>query len=90
MFRSNSDKLTKLSTLGRTRFVLLYGVLGWGVPTAILFALVQGYLDGWDGLLLKLMMALVLFPLGGIAWGLFMWKMQQLMRGNAASLGDIE
>ena len=39
------------------------------LSTAILFSLWNGFSDGWDGFLFKLIPALVLFPLGGIAVG---------------------
>ena len=32
------EKAAKLVKLGRSKFVLFYGVLGWGVPVALLFA----------------------------------------------------
>jgi hypothetical protein len=71
--------------LARTKFVLLCGVLGWGVPTAVLFALIQAYSEGWDGFLPKLAIALVIFPLGGILWGRMMWWMMQRQREKAAA-----
>lgn len=80
---SDSEKSSKLMKLGRNRFVLLFGVLGWGVPTAILFVLIQCYQNGWDNFLFQLIPALVLFPLGGIAWGHVMWKL--LERKNASA-----
>jgi hypothetical protein len=59
---SDSEKWANSSKLGRSRFVLLYGVLGWGIPTAILFTLLQSYQNGRDGFLFQLIPALVLFP----------------------------
>jgi len=84
MSRSSAEKWAKLSKLGRRGFILRYGVLGWGVPTAILFSLVQAYSDGWDTFLLRLVPALVLFPLGGILWGAMMWRF--LERRNARAM----
>jgi hypothetical protein len=74
MSNSDSEKRAKLSKLGRTQYVLRFGVLGWGVPTAILFSLVQGYRFGWDGFLFQLIPALILFPIGGILFGRLMWR----------------
>src|SRR5256885_15908896 len=59
MSNSDSDKWAKLRKLGRTQYVLRYGVLGWGIPTAILFSLIQGYRFGWDGFLFQLILALI-------------------------------
>jgi len=74
MSNSHSEKWAKLSKLGRTQYVLRFGVLGWGIPTAILFSLIQGYRFGWDGFLFQLIPALILFPIGGIFFGRFMWR----------------
>jgi hypothetical protein len=73
MSNSDSEKLARFSKLGRTQYVLRFGVLGWGIPTAILFSLVQGYRSGWDGFLFQLIPALIIFPLGGILFGRIMW-----------------
>jgi hypothetical protein len=81
----NSEKQSGFVKLGCSKFVLLFGVLGWGVPTGILFALIQAYREGWDGFLPKLAIALVIFPLGGILWGRVMWWMMQRQREKAAA-----
>jgi hypothetical protein len=83
---TDSEKLTKLSKMGRGRFVLLFGVLGWGIPTAILFALLQSYQNAWDGFLFQLIPALVLFPIGGYVWGRVMWKFLERRHGKASSV----
>lgn len=73
MFATSTKKSDKIRKLGRSKFIWRYGVLGWGLSTAILFSLVMGYTEGWDGFVFKLIPALVLFPIGGYAWGHFMW-----------------
>jgi hypothetical protein len=90
MSQSDSEKWAKFSKLGRTQYVLRYGVLGWGVSTAILFALIQGYLHGWDGFLFQLIPALILFPLGGILWGRYMWKLLERTHAKAVTTGTNE
>ena len=78
MSLSEFDVWAMATVLGRRRFVLRYGVLGWGVPTAILFALIQAFIYGHE-FLPQLLSALVLFPISGIFLGYFMWKrMEQL------------
>lgn len=59
---------------GRKSFILRYGVLMWGVSTALLFALFQGYSQGWDSLPLWLGISFVVFPIGGWVWGAAMWR----------------
>jgi hypothetical protein len=88
MSRSDSDKWAKLSQLGRTQYVLRYGVLGWGIPTAIVFSLIQGYRSGWDGFLVQLILALIIFPLGGILFGRIMWRLLEKKNAKAAATGS--
>jgi hypothetical protein len=73
MSRSNAEKWHRLQKLGRPRFVFRYGVLGFGLSTAVLFVLFQGYLYGTTTALFQAVPALLLFPLAGIVWGRFMW-----------------
>jgi hypothetical protein len=73
MFKTNPEKLAATRKMGRETFVWRYGVLGWGVSTAILFAAWTGYQQGWAAFLVQLPLALVLFPLTGILWGRCMW-----------------
>jgi hypothetical protein len=77
MFKPDSERWAKFSKLGRTQYVLRFGVLGWGIPTAILFALIQSYRRGSDGFLVQLIPALIIFPLGGILFGRLMWWMME-------------
>ena len=54
------------------RFILLRGVLGWGITTAILFQLIMHFTAGqdfFDGII----SSLIIFPLVGILFGYFMW-----------------
>ncbi|KMK75072.1 hypothetical protein [Alkalihalobacillus pseudalcaliphilus] len=62
-------------------YILKDGVLGWGIPTAILyfffirildngFAFSQYFSEGW---VWELMMALIIFPLTGLLFGWLMW-----------------
>jgi hypothetical protein len=83
MFAANSEKLDRFTKLSRNQYILRVGVLGWGVPVAILFALIQSFEFGWDSFVFRLIPALILFPIGGIFFGLFMWKM--LARKSAAA-----
>ena len=74
MSQSDLEKWNRLQRLGRSQFVFRYGVLGFGLATATLFVLVQGYRFGTTTALFQLMPAFILFPLaGGYAWGRFMW-----------------
>jgi hypothetical protein len=54
--------------------VLVYGVLGWGVPVAIGMAVNEGLKTGMSGFFRQLAIGLVLFPLGGILFGRLLWR----------------
>jgi phosphate/sulfate permease len=57
------------------RFILLRGVLGWGIPTAILSQLIKHFTGGedfFDGIVLSL----IIFPITGIFFGYYLWKIE--------------
>ena len=72
MKKNNSEKMEKLISKGKWSFVFWHGVIGWGVLTAILVSLIQHFTSEqsfFDGILGRL----VILPIGGIFFGLFMW-----------------
>src|SRR5262245_32485790 len=83
----DSEKWAKLSKLGREQYVLRYGVLGWGVPRAILFSLIQVSEKVRDVILLQLIPALILFPLGGILVGRIWWNRLQKKHAREVTSG---
>ncbi len=77
----------------RRRFILVVGVLGWGVPTAILSSLLlqmwKGFPPGWyqtGRFLGGLALALVVFAISGVFFGAVMWGMLARRRNVAASM----
>jgi hypothetical protein len=74
MTDQQAAKWARLQADGPLRFVLFRGVLGWGVPTAVIFAFLTAPFDAFHESFTKsLLRSLVLFPLFGIVWGLAMW-----------------
>jgi hypothetical protein len=75
MMTGTSDpfaRWTRIRRKGPFRFILLRGVLGWGLAAGTLYSLVMWALtDAHLRLLLPL--SLVLFPAGGLLWGAAMW-----------------
>jgi len=60
---------------GRRHFILVRSVLGWGLGTAFLFtALLWVEGEPSSRLLPNLVASVVVFPLGGILWGSWMWS----------------
>jgi len=66
-------KLEKLITKGKWQYVLLHGVVGWGISTAIVVTLIQQYLSD-KPFMEQIWLALIIYPIAGIAFGLFMWN----------------
>ena len=67
-------KWAKTREMGPLKYVLLYGVVGWGVVTGVLFSFVLAAIQGWERFWALLLVSLILFPLGGIAFGMLTWK----------------
>lgn len=71
----------KMLAMGRTKFILKYGVCGWGLLTAVLFLAFQIVSEKRYSLtaliasdfLKQLLSAILLFLVAGYFWGLFMW-----------------
>ena len=74
MTPQQKEKWSKVRRLGQQRYILLYGVLGWGVTTGVVWAIVMSAIGGWDGLIFRLALALITFPLGGYFVGKQMWS----------------
>lgn len=82
---SNPERAARLIRQGRPRFVLLYGVIGWGVPVAIGAAVNEAFNSGMPGFLRQLAIGLVVFPLAGILFGTWLWR--RMVRMHEASPG---
>jgi hypothetical protein len=83
---ANPERAARLIRQGRSRFVLLYGVIGWGVPVAIGVAVNEAFSTGMPGFLRQLAIGLVVFPLGGILFGRWLWRRMVQMHGAAHSV----
>jgi len=69
----SAEKWPQLKKLGRKQFILRYGVLGWGLPVAIGYSASMAHQQGWNTFLFFMIPSLIVFPLGGILFGKFMW-----------------
>lgn len=85
MYPQDTASWAKFSKLGRSQYVLRYGVLAWGVPVAVLFVLSQGFLQGWTAAAFQAVPALILFPVGGLFYGRIMWSLYERQYGGTTS-----
>jgi hypothetical protein len=70
----NLEKWEKTRAKGKKRFLWVNGFLGWGVMTAILWSIIMEVSQPSENLWIRPIIALILFPIGGLAWGHFVWK----------------
>lgn len=76
------ERWERLRAMGRTDFILRRGVLGWGVPAAIITVLYkvvqeQGFVLSphlTDSVRTAIVVALLLFPVGGGLLGRWLWS----------------
>jgi hypothetical protein len=61
--------------MGKMRFVIWYGVIGWAVPVAIIVIFLT-WLFGGNGvdLIVLALASAALFPIFGWVWGHWAWK----------------
>ena len=68
---ADSDPLARWARIrrkGPLRFILLRGVLGWGLVAALVYSLVMWAVAGAN-LRVLLPLSMVIFPIGGVLWG---------------------
>lgn len=70
---------------GKWMYVLIWGVLAWGLPVAIACSVMMELWDAnwslqaWDTdrFAIKLAVALLGFPAGGVLYGLILWHLNE-------------
>jgi hypothetical protein len=72
------ERWAKTRQMGRSRYVLWTGVVGWGVTTGVVWALSMAMKEGWSLLPIFLTFALIAFPAGGYFFGRLMWKWNEV------------
>lgn len=60
--------------MGLVPFVLVYGVLAWGLSTGVIWAVVMSVMSGWEKFFMRLLVACIFFPIGGVLFGFFVWR----------------
>ncbi|MFC0524471.1 hypothetical protein ACFFGV_12925 [Pontibacillus salicampi] len=87
------EKWEYTRTKGKRRFIISNGVLGWGLPTALLFfgitnmvehgMSLQSYITG-EGIM-EMLISLIIFPLGGVIFGYMVWGLNESMYADDQS-----
>lgn len=77
------EKLSRILAKGKWNYVLMYGVLCWGLLAALfarIFGILWHYKEapfGEQFISEKTLIAFIVFPIMGIGWGFAMWKVMQ-------------
>lgn len=58
---------------GKINFVIKKGVIQWGVLTALFFSVFMHFVQPGDPIWFRPLLSLVIFPFGGIFYGLWVW-----------------
>jgi uncharacterized membrane protein YvlD (DUF360 family) len=70
----NLERWKKTRQKGREKYILVNGVLAWGIPTALVWSVTMAILQPSENIWVRPLIALVIFPLGGIGFGYFTWN----------------
>ena len=87
MFKSSQasiDKWANIRAKGRSRFIFINGMIFWGIPTGLFWSVFMLLTTKNQNPFFLFTLALILFPLGGIGWGAWVWHMSE-KRYNAAN-----
>ncbi len=79
MKKQQQEKWKKIRARGMRRYILMNGVAGWGLPLAFLYATISTYADQGsvtfnDAFYRLLIIAVLLFSIGGIIVSIWMWN----------------
>jgi len=88
MSAQNIEKLKALVEKGKWSYVLKIGVLGWGVPTAVIWSVTMQF-KGSIPFIKSLLFALAIFPACGVLFGLIMWFFVKRQYKNVELQGKI-
>ena len=69
----NLEKWKIVREKGRGHFILVTGLLVWGISTAIGWSVIMQIIDPQEPIWLRPLVALVAFPIGGIVWAYIVW-----------------
>jgi hypothetical protein len=84
----------EIKSKGKIHFIIKIGIIGWGVPTAILYTLINELFENglvftmyFNGEFIKdLLLNLLVFQVGGIFFGWWMWKIaEKSLQGSASN-----
>ena len=85
------DKWYREAAKGKSRFILLRGVLGWGLPMFIILTFVFPAINGSAGdpyNVSRLLRGLVVWGVGGVLFGWWLWFFTVRKYGLTRNAGE--
>ncbi|MFF2887364.1 hypothetical protein [Paenibacillus sp. NPDC057967] len=82
--KSKWDKWELTRAKGKKNYVIWNGVVGWGIPAGLLFTAIWNYINHKEIVFNQdfyqtLIISLVVFSLGGMIFGLWIWNWTEKM-----------
>ena len=88
MFPSKEERMqqwAKTRERGLGRFIVINGALGWGLPTSIIWLVLMRFISPNLNLKIYVPLALLVFPLSGLAVGWCIWQLSERKFKKSAS-----
>lgn len=73
---------TQTRKKGKKRFILVYGVLFFGLLSGVLFQVIQYFVFSKPITITGVIIPMILFPVCGYFWGKVMWNRNERAIGN--------
>ncbi len=74
---ADMDRWEKTRTIGKLRFILVYGVVIWGLITAALYSVITYFWQHPEPWYSVFITSFIVFPVMGIVWGLLVWHFSE-------------
>lgn len=73
------NKWEKVREKGKKHYIIFNGVIGWGIPTGVLFTIINALINDKsiglnDEFVILFVTSMIMFPIGGILFGLWNWN----------------
>lgn len=75
-------KLNKVYRIGKIKYIVIFGVIGWGLSIAIIIPLIDLIIFKKTIIPSEFLTNLIIYPSLGIPFGYFMWNILETQRYN--------
>lgn len=75
--KNRFERWERTRAKGKWSFVLIYGVIYWGLGTALAFSVIFPLVVPNVSFMSVLPWSIIMFPLGGAVWAVIMWALSE-------------